>query len=184
MFSGWKNVNTFSAHRSASHQLSVSQTDPFIASRVRLTLVEEERPFFNTAAYPCPSAARKSESAGRDSEYWWRLWHLGNSDRAVQWSWNRIRNSIKMEVSRSLFSVCCNEIFSSEKKNLNFEIKISWLSDLHSSLICIKALDNHGSYLCSLRPKLEAALRLICSKLRKSWKETLQLLSPNSYNLI
>lgn len=74
--------------------------------------------------------------------------------------------------------------FLQKKKNLNFEIKISWLSDLHSSLICIKALDNHGSYLCSLRPKLEAALRLICSKLRKSWKETLQLLSPNSYNLI
>lgn len=43
-------------------------------------------------------------------------------------------STIKMEVTRSLFSsVCWDEIFSSEKKkNLNFEIKISRLKDLHA----------------------------------------------------
>ena len=43
---GWERVITFSTLRSASHQLSVSQTDLFIGSWVRLTLTKkEERPF-------------------------------------------------------------------------------------------------------------------------------------------
>lgn len=91
---------------------------------------------FNTAAYQCPSVALKSESAGRGLEYWWCLWHLGTSDRAAQWSWKRISNTVQMQVNTIPFFL-----------HMVDEI---WFF-FYTSHSFVLTLNNFGSYFCSLR---------------------------------
>lgn len=184
MFAGWERVNTFSTHRSASHQLSVSQTDPFISSQVRFTWMKREgRPSLTPLhSHGLLQLANLGLLGGiRNTNGVSGIWELlieQFSDRGkglgTPWKWKSVE---------AFSPPCWDKIFSSEKNIWILRLK-SVDQATFTLLVNLTTLDNLGPYFCSLRPKLEAASRFICSKLRKSWKETLQLLPPSSYNLI
>lgn len=148
MFAEWEHINTVSRPKICVPS-AVCQSGGSIHQLTSQTDLDEKRgaASFNTTAYPCPS-----QSAGRHSEYWWCLWHLGTCDRAVQWT------------SVAVFSppsVCWDKHFFRGGKN--------WLSKLLLFLfICIRALDNFKYCFCFFRPKPEAAMSFIYSKLRQS----------------
>lgn len=132
-----------------------------MGSRVRLTLTKKRGAgLFNTAAYQCPSVALKSESAGRGLEYWWCLWHLGTSDRAAQWSWERISNTVQMQVNTIpfflhmvdgicfFFTVLVNLNWIQTILDLTFVPSDNWVSPNSYNLIW--SLISCGEYLNSL----------------------------------
>lgn len=119
MRAGRERAHEFSAHRSAS-QLSVSQTDPFIGSRVRLTLTKREErpppPFFLTLLLQLTNLGLLGGIWNTDALYGvWELLKEPFCDRGRGLE----TSTIKMEVTRSLFSsVFWDEVFSSEEKKV------------------------------------------------------------------
>lgn len=186
MFAGWERVNTFSTHRSASHQLSVSQTDPFISSRVRLTWMKREgRPSLTPLHSHCLlqltnlGLLRGIQNANGVSGIW-ELLIEQFSDRG-----KGLGTPSKWKSVEAFSPPCVGTKSFLQKKKKIWILRLKSVDQATFTLLVhFTTLDNLGPYFCSLRPKLEAAPRFICSKLRKSWKETLQLLPPSSYNLI